>query len=42
MSDWNVFVREARAGNFRLGIFGELGSLAVRSLSRRAGSKQCI
>jgi len=37
MSDWNLFVREARAGNFR-----ENRSLAMRSLSRGAGSKQCI
>jgi len=35
MSDWNVFVREARAGNFR----GNR-SLAMRSLSSGAGSKQ--
>jgi len=36
MSDWNLFVREARAGNFR-----GTRSLAMRSLSRGAGSKQC-
>ena len=32
MSDWNLFVREARAGNFR-------GTR--RSLWRGAGSKRC-
>jgi len=37
MSDWNLFVREARAGNFR-----ENRSLAMRSLSRGAGSKQLV
>jgi len=34
---YQCFVREARAGNFR-----GTRSLAMRSLSRRAGSKQCI
>ena len=36
MSDWNLFVREARPGNFR----GNR-SLAMRSLSRGARSKHC-
>jgi len=36
MSDWNLFVREAMAGNFR-----RTRSLAIRSLSRGAGSEQC-
>jgi len=36
MSDWNLFVRDVRAENFR----GNR-SLAMRSLSRGAGSKPC-
>jgi len=36
MSDWNPFVREARAGNFR-----GTQSLAMRSLSHGEGGKQC-
>ena len=35
MSDRNLLVRETRSGNFR-----ETRSLATRSLSRGAGSKQ--
>jgi len=35
MSDWNLFVREATVGNFR-----GTQSLAMRSSSRGAGSKQ--
>jgi len=35
-SDWNLFVREAGAENFR-----GIRSLYMRSLSREAGSKQC-
>jgi len=38
MSDWNLFVYGRPAG---LEIFGGTRSLAVRSLSRGAGSKQC-
>jgi len=34
MSDWNLFVREARAGNF-----GGTWSLAMRYLLHGAGSK---
>ena len=33
MSDCNILVRETRAGNFQ--------SVAVKSFSHRAGSKQC-
>jgi len=36
MSGWNLFVREAKAGNFR----GTRSMRTMRSLSRAAGSKQ--